>query len=271
MTSSVLPLGSEEHGSDPKTAAEIFGELLREADLGRQSSEGGNRRRATLLRLKEACDVIAARGQTITGAAVEKHCREAHGMGPRAQSIANEKSKPLGMWHYLQARQAEQAGPARSKRGRAEPVMAVIDGVEDPDQRSRLRDLYAESQLNGRKLRRAQALFAKIAPGVDFDRWLESWKSGATAPATLPARIASTVDIRHIQTLADAIAVLTDARTLDRCGLLYDGKRVKRKGGTGEPLLGLGVIDGLIGLRDALTKDAVPRDSETEAVDGAQA
>lgn len=248
------------HRQSPETAAAILEELLLEAGSGRQSKDPKGGRRATLIRLKEACDALEARRQAIRGSAVEAYLQEVHGkgIGPKAQSIANEKGKSLGMWHYLQAREREQKG-LRPRSARKQ-IARVIDEVDDPDQRDRLRDLHAESELNARKLHRAQTLFSRIAPGVNFDRVLESWKVG-DGPISLPMQSRRSIEADHLKALKAAITALTDPIVLDRCGLRYDGKRVERKGGTGEALLGLGVVNGLMSLHEALT-GAGPADSD---------
>jgi hypothetical protein len=153
------------------------------------------------------------------------------------------------MWHDVQARQREQKG-IRNRTGR-KLISRVIDEIDDPDQRDRLRALHAESELNARKISRAQSLFSKIAPGVNFDKILEAWKTG-DGPISLPAPRENPIDVESLKALELAIAALTDPIVLDRCGLRYDGKRVERKGGTGEALLGLGIVDGLVALHKAL-------------------
>lgn len=250
MNAPTLPAGVP--GQPTDVAAAILTELLREADAGRQSKDPMSGRRATLLRLREACDNLEAHRQAISGAAIESYLEGAYGKGtgPKAQSIANEKGRPLGMWHYLQQRRCEQKG-LRPRNGR-KPITKVIDEIGDPDQRDRLRNLQAESELNARKVRRAQSLFSQIAPGVNFDKVLEAWKVG-DGPISLPTPRGSFIGVDNLKALEKAISALTDPLILDRCGLRYDGKRVERKGGTGEALLGLGVVSGLISLYDELT------------------
>ncbi|CAH1673993.1 conserved hypothetical protein [Hyphomicrobiales bacterium] len=243
-------MSSEKSANVVPTAAAIFAELILEADTGRQTKDPMVGRRATLVRLKEACDALDARRRVITAAGVESYLEGQYGKGagPKAQSIANEKSKQFGLWHYLQAREREQIGIR--PRNQRKQIATVIDEVGDAEQRDRLRHLHAESELNARKLRRAQMLFARISPGVDFDRVLASWNAGDGAVA-LPA--VQEVDVQHLKALKAAIGALTDPVVLDRCGLRYDGKRVERKSGTGEALLGLGVVSGLVALHDALS------------------
>lgn len=255
---------SASHVGPAETAASIMTELLLEADAGRQSKNPKSGRRATLMRLKEACDALEMRRQAIKSSAVEAYLEGVYGKGtgPKAQSIANEKGRPLGMWHYIQAREREQKG-LRPRNVRKQ-VARVIDEVDDPDQRDRLRNLHAESELNARKLRRAQSLFSQIAPGVNFDRLLENWKIGGGA-ISLPMQPNRGIEVDHLKALKAAIAALTDPIVLDRCGLRYDGKRVERKGGTGEALLGLGVVSGLISLHEALSGMATPDPGGTDA------
>lgn len=237
----------------PENAADIFAELTLEAKSGRGGGNPEAGRQATLARLKEACDALEVRRVAIRSTAVEEYIKQKYGKetGPRAQSISNEKGRRLGMWHYLQARQREQKG-LRLRNPRKD-LTKVIDEIEDSYRRDRLRSMQAESELNARKLQRAQSLFAKIAPGVDFSRLLSTWKLSDDAIA-LPAQGLPNVDVKHLKALKEAITSLTDANVLDRCGLRYDGKRVERKGGTGDVLLGLGVLVELISLYDVLTK-----------------
>jgi hypothetical protein len=251
-----VPIGIE---AAPRTSEAIMLELFRGAD---------DKRKATLKRLKEACDAIAPHKE-ITGMAVEAYCKQFHNAGPKAQSIANDKRKTgqpdyLGMWHYLEARKREQDFGRR--RRRMPLTLDAIDQIDKPEQRALARELYDQSQVNARAVLRAKSLFARIAPGVNFDDWIAAYREG-TGPIVLPASGAPPVKLEHLKALEDAVRSLTDPVTLDRCGLHYDGKRVKRKGGTGEALLGPNVVMYLIDLHRVLTGVASAAAPEVETAD----
>lgn len=238
--------------TEPRQSERIMAELVRDADTI-SPAKLADKRRATLARLKEACDAIEPHKE-ISGVAIEAYCKTHYKAGPRAQSVANDRKKRgrpgyLGMWHYVEARKGEQT--LAGKRRRPASTLDAIDAIDDPDLRAQLRDLYDQSHLNALAAQRAKSLFARTMPGVNFEDWIEAWKEGDGA-VVLPRSGAAPVRPEHVQALADAVRALTDPETLDRCGLVYDGKRVKRKGGTEAPLLGLHVVTRLADLHQAL-------------------
>ncbi|WP_149469436.1 hypothetical protein [Roseomonas genomospecies 6] len=219
-------------------------------------------RRETLLRLKEACDALQRKKVEITGADVQRYIEGSYGreVGPKAQSIRNDCKKKgvpgyLGMWQYLEARKREQVFSKKPNAGASNAHLRAIDSVEDPNERALLRDLYDRALLAEKKVVRAQQLFARIVPGVDFAAWLKDGSTGREGSGTGSSL---TIKSGWITALEQTLSSLTDVEKLSRCGLEYDGKRVRRKGGLPAVLLELGVVEHLAEMHQYLVTNARP-------------
>jgi hypothetical protein len=213
----------------PTTSAMILENLLAEA--------GNDRRRETLARLKEACDALAGRRHPLKLADIQKAVEGKHGKeaGPKAQSISNERSRPLGMYHYVEARERERLAeaapqPIRRTRG-GDALAAMIDRIDDMDTRSAVYDLQDRCLLAEKALERAKALFKALRPGADLDRLLGGQEAAVAALPT--AALAE----EQVAALGRLLAILTDDAKLATVGLSYDGRRVRRKAGTRDELI----------------------------------
>lgn len=211
----------------PATSAAILTTLLAEA--------GNDRRRETLNRLKDACDALDAKGQAYKLSDVQRVVEEKHGKdaGPKAQSISNERKRPLGMYHYVEARERELATKpsSRSQRPRTveSSVNVAIDRIEDMDTRSAMLDLQDRLMVAEKGLERAKTLFKTLRPGVDPERLLNGQGLlDTTAPA---------VSAEQVAALQQLVAILTDDEKLSTVGLSFDGRRVRRKTGTRDVLI----------------------------------
>lgn len=237
-----------------RTSVEIFDNLMESStDVGR---------RETLLRLQEACDALQKKRLEITATEVQRWIEKSYGrdVGPKAQSIRNDCKKKgvpgyLGMYQYLEARKREQAFVKKPNAEASNAHLRAIDSIEDPTGRALLRDLYDRALLAERKVARAQALFARIVPGVDFAAWL---KDGSTGREGTGTGASLTIKNEWMTALEQALSSLTDAEKLARCGLEYDGKRVRRKGGVPSVLLELGVVERLAEMHQYLVTNARP-------------
>ena len=216
----------------PATSQAILDTLLAEA--------GNDRRRETLARLKEACDALEAKGQSFKLSDVQRVVEERHGKdaGPKAQSISNERKRPLGMYHYVEARERELAAkPAsRSVRQRAavNGVAVAIERIEDMDTRSAMLDLQDRLTVAEKSLERAKTLFKTLRPGVDPERLLNGQ---GLLDTTMPA-----VSAEQVAALQQLVAILTDDEKLSTVGLSFDGRRVRRKTGTRDELIPYSVL-----------------------------
>lgn len=226
----------------PATSQSILDTLMAEA--------GNDRRRETLTRLKEACDALEAKGQGFKLSDVQRVVEEQHGKdaGPKAQSISNERKRPLGMYHYVEARERERATkPAgRSARPRAavNGVAVAIDRIEDMDTRSAMLDLQDRLAVAEKSLERAKTLFKTLRPGVDPERLLNGQGLlHTTAPA---------VSAEQVAALQQLVAILTDDEKLSTVGLSFDGRRVRRKTGTRDELIPPSVLAAVTSLSTAL-------------------
>jgi hypothetical protein len=235
----------------PKTSATIFEGLLAEA--------GNDRRRETLGRLREACDDLAARGQPLRLADIQKAVESRHGKeaGPKAQSVSNERKRPVGMYHYVEARERERAAesaPGRSGRCRSgDPLTAMIDSIDDMDVRSAVRDLQDRCIASEKALERAKVLFKALRPGMDIGRLFGGeavpLEGGPPAPAAA----------EQVEALGRLIGILTDDAKLGLVGLGYDGRRVRRRSGTRDELVDPNTLDHCAALLGHLGGAATPK------------
>ena len=216
----------------PATSQAILDTLLAEA--------GNDRRRETLARLKAACDALEAKGLAYKLSDIQRVVEEQHGKdaGPKAQSISNERKRPLGMYHYVDARERELAAkPAgRSVRPRAavNGVAVAIERIEDMDTRSAMLDLQDRLTVAEKSLERAKTLFKTLRPGVDPERLINGQGLLDTA--------APAVSAEQVAALQQLVAILTDDEKLSTVGLSFDGRRVRRKAGTRDELIPYSVL-----------------------------
>lgn len=211
----------------PATSSAILDMLLAEA--------GNDRRRETLGRLKAACDTLETKGRNYKLSDIQRVVEEIHGKdaGPKAQSISNERKRPLGMYHYVDARQRElEVKPsARSVRPRSAEhrITAAIGSIHDMDTRSAMIDLQDRLMVSEKALERAKTLFKTLRPGVDPERLINGQGLLDTiAPAVSPEQVAA---------LRQLVSILTDNEKLTAVGLCFDGRRVRRKTGTRDVLI----------------------------------
>ena len=222
----------------PATSQAILDTLRAEA--------GNDRRRETLARLKAACDALEAKGLAYKLSDIQRVVEEQHGKdaGPKAQSISNERKRPLGMYHYVDARERELAAkPAgRSVRPRAavNGVAVAIERIEDMDTRSAMLDLQDRLTVAEKSLERAKTLFKTLRPGVDPERLINGQGLLNTA--------APAVSAEQVAALQQLVAILTDDEKLSTVGLSFDGRRVRRKTGTRDELVAPRVLEGVTSL-----------------------
>ena len=226
----------------PLTSAVIIRSLMAEA---------GARRRETLRRLVEACDQISAT-QEIKFVDIEQYIRDSCGsdVGPRAQSISNEKKLPLGMYHYVEARNRERQRSGRSSllKGRMVFGRTLIDRVEkiaDMDLRSEMRDVVDRLETTERAFARAKALFKML--NMDFD---ELALDNTTARQLVDGDYK--VEPEAINALHQLLAILTDDGLLSRCGLALREGRIARRAGTMDELIPAEVMTGVLSLQKSL-------------------
>ncbi|MDR6384215.1 hypothetical protein [Paraburkholderia caribensis] len=177
-----------------ETLAGTYETLLEQASNPRQ--------RATLERIKAACDYLDANKMKISPATVERYCLDRSWDGPKAQSIRNSKDV---LMRYLQVRQSGQQFRERPKHS-AEPEIA------DESLRAYVQLLKEERDQAIADRTRIQAGLRKI-PGIAVDELIRgtlSSQSGQKAeqgPAQLSAE------------LSDALSALCDEERLRACGL----------------------------------------------------
>jgi len=212
---------------ETSTAESIMDALVREAT--------NDRRRETLARLKAACQVLITKARPIKIKDIEREVVQAHGKdaGPKAQSISNERDRSLGMYHYVMACERERLAmpSAINKTGRPakrqDAVESAIHKIKDMDVRSAMFDLHDRCLLAENELARAKALLKNLNPGADVTALIEGrTPSGATGTNEI-----------QTEALKRLINALSDNTKLATVGLVNDGKRIKRKTGTGDELI----------------------------------
>jgi hypothetical protein len=217
-------------------------------------SDASARRKETLQRLVEACNQIGGK-KPIKLTDIEKYIVKAYGptMGPRAQSISNEKKLPLGMYHYVEARNRERqaagrGAPLRGQRVSTRTLTERVEAIADMDLRADMRDLVDRLAAIEQQLARAKTLFKTLPVGVDFDAVLEGRPIESSTDSSGSANIAPTA----VAALKNLVAILADDATLARCGLALRDGRITRRSGTLDELIPADVLQGVIDLCDAL-------------------
>lgn len=166
------------------------------------------RQRASLERLKAACDYLDSHGLKITPTTVEGYCLDRKWDGPKAQSIRNSKEV---LMRYIELRRSGQTVHKKRKGASGEPDIAD-------------ESLRAYVQLL--KQERDQALAAKsrietglrAIPGIRVDDLLRHALTGAPAPAAV-------VPSGLPDALRQGLRALLDDARLAACGLeLYKGR-----------------------------------------------
>lgn len=218
---------------ETSTAESIMDALVREAT--------NDRRRETLARLRAACQVLMTKARPIKIKDIEREVVQAHGKdaGPKAQSISNEKDRPLGMYHYVMACERERLAmpSAMNKTGRPakrqDAVESALHKIKDMDVRSAMFDLHDRCLLAERELAGAKLLLKTMKLGADIESLINGNASSST-PHQITA--GQGVALRRL------LSVLCDNAVLSSVGLVNDGRRVKRKLGTGDELIGMSTI-----------------------------
>jgi hypothetical protein len=159
------------------------------------------RQRATLERIKAACDYLDSNRMKISPATVERYCLDRDWDGPKAQSIRNSKDV---LMRYLQLRQSGQ-------KHRERPAKSAEPEIADESLRAYVQLLKEERDQAVADRTRIQAGLRKI-PGISVDDLIRGTLS---APGADTAPVAAQAPAE----LVKVIAVLFDAERLRACGL----------------------------------------------------
>lgn len=194
-------------------------------------AEASPKRAATLERLRQACDTLAARGESMTLKAIEREivAKHGNGAGPKAQSLANAAGAPLR--RYVDLREAERAA---SEGGTTKPPKALgtlLKSVaDDPVLVSKVLDLESELKRTKDELKRAKALLAAGNPGIDLKALLTPGSKPAPQTLLLPSE--------PPKCLKELAGILSNTGRLDAVGLVRDANgSIRRKTGTGDEFL----------------------------------
>ena len=215
------------------------------------------RRQASLTRLVEACDYLITKGPIkLSGIEAFIVKSSGRGAGPKAQTISNEKSRDLGMHHYVEARNRERLVAGRSAGlqrgvGTKLDVVRMIETIDDMDVRTEMRDLVDRAKLAEAALARAKHVLKTFRPGVDIDAFLAGREPNRPESS-------GALDTRNTASLIRVINILTDNGRLLNCGLAYEEGRVRRRIGTRDELVDVDTMATLVALRDRLSEEAQP-------------
>lgn len=222
-----------------------------EAILATLQAEASNeRRRVTLLRLKDACDHLTNRGEQVRPSDIQRVLEKKFGKdaGPKAQSISNERKRSLGMYHYVEARERERLA-LKSTRPRQTPsrgensILRAIDRIDDIDTRSAMLDVYDRLMVAEKGLERAKVLLKTLHPRAELAELLK----GNPHPNTIKTSDFS-ISAEYVTALQRLVSILTNNEKMANVGLIFDGRRIRRKTGTCDELLDPKTLDGVIAL-----------------------
>ncbi|WP_412479661.1 hypothetical protein [Azonexus sp. IMCC34839] len=225
--------------------------MTSEAILVTLNAEATNeRRRDTLLRLKEACDYLTNKDAEVRPSDIQRVIEKKFGKdaGPKAQSISNERKRSLGMYHYMEARERERLASKPPRKGRIHAcresaTLRAIDRIDDMDVRSSMLDMYDRLAVAEKSLERAKMLLKTLHPRVDLAELLK----GNPHPNAIKTSDFS-ISAEYIKALQRLVSILTDNEKMASVGLIFDGRRIRRKTGTCDELLDPKTLDGVIAL-----------------------
>lgn len=121
---------------------------------------------------------------------IEREIVKVHGKdtGPKAQSISNERDRPLGMYHYVMACERERLAmpSAINKTGgptkRQDAIESAIHKIKDMDIRSAMSDLHDRCLLAEKELARAKLLLKTVNPRADIEALINGNATSSTPP-----------------------------------------------------------------------------------------
>jgi hypothetical protein len=186
-----------------KTLDTTYDDLLTRATNPRQ--------RASLERIKAACDYLDANGLKISPTAVEKYCIDRTWDGPKAQSIRNSRDV---LQHYVNLRHSGQKlKPGHSAAATAEPT------IEDESLRAYVQLLKQErDQAVSERARIVAGL--RTVPGIPVDELIRGKLEQAPH---LPAPTATRINPAALAALRN----LMDDGRLASCGLEVYKDRIR--------------------------------------------
>lgn len=168
------------------------------------------RQKASLERIKQACDYLDAHGLKISPATGEAYCLDRKWDGPKAQSIRNSKDVLL---RFVVLRRSGQTVHRRPSPSEAGPEIA------DESLRAYVQLLKQERDQAVASRARIEAGLRSI-PGIKVDELI---RVGMGAPAAAAA--ASSSEVALSPQALSALGALFDATKLQQCGLeLHRGR-----------------------------------------------
>jgi hypothetical protein len=195
------------------------------------------RLKASLERVKAACDFFDSVTAEITPTRVGKFCEDRWG-GPKMQSIRNAHDT---LFKYLNARRAEQILKPTARKESARPV------IRDETVRAYVEIIETERDEAVKAKNRIIAGLRTI-PGIPVDDFIARGHKGLVEPEE--NNPASAADAATLSIAAkEAIARLFDAEALNKVGLELFRQRLRNKM-TKEILLDKKMVDALLPLVD---------------------
>ncbi|MFM0390993.1 hypothetical protein [Paraburkholderia phytofirmans] len=175
------------------------------------------RQRASLKRIKQACDYLEQNGLKISPTTIERYCIDHQWEGPKAQSIRNSRDV---LNKYVQLRQAGQQVFAPNPRHDYKPA------IQDETLRAYVALLQQERDQAIAARNRIEAALRTI-PGVPIDDFI---RTGIVTTATAKPSSGHRTTPWTSTDLKSALLVLLDEAHLVKCGLQLYKDRVRAIG-----------------------------------------
>lgn len=169
------------------------------------------RQKASLQRVKAACDYLESTGLKISTTAIESYCLSRDWDGPKAQSIRNSRDVLL---RYVDLRRSGQTVEQTPKKKTAEPDIA------DESLRAYVRLLVQERDQAVAARKRIEAGLRSI-PGVNVDDIIRSGLTGTAAQVQPPVQMLTPA-------MLAAVHSILDEEKLANCGLELYKDRVRQ-------------------------------------------
>lgn len=209
----------------PRTSELIFSEL--------EAAARNERRKASLDRVRKACDDLEQKGLKIGPASVGKRIAEQHRdkLGPIAQSISNDSA---GLAKYVSARERERLATSNQEAGKParSGVQEILRLVSNGDVRNAVMDLDERCRAAEKTVEHARRLLSSLNPGANLEA-LASGDASRILPSSQPA-----VSNAQVHGLRSLLTLLGDPRLLGEFRLKCDASGgIRREGGLNDEMI----------------------------------
>ena len=203
------------------------------------------RRRETVMRVKEACDQLERENRKIGKQSVAEKIKKTapDKPGANAQYLRNATNKGLGA--YIDARERERRESGQPEKMSTDSALdRLLRQAGNGDIHLFVTALRDRARVAEKQLERAKLLLATVYDGVDVDALL------AKKPCTAPASSVPAISATTVAALGETVRVLSDQDTLAAFHLARDlNGRIRRNNPNGrgpmDPFLSADAVVGL--------------------------